>query len=78
VSAYYCLLFAIEYATSFVLFLVVSRLIGDASLALACAALWAVYPSDPSIFWLTTFAYRFGAFFLLVAAFLLLRDHGTH
>jgi hypothetical protein len=72
-SGYYCLLFTVEYATSLTLFLVARRLIGDTSIALACASLWSVYPSDPSVFWLTTFAYRFGALFFLLAMLLLLR-----
>jgi hypothetical protein len=71
VAPYYCLLFAVEYAASVTLFLVVRRLVGDVSLAFACALLWTVYPSDPSIFWLTTFAYRFGALFFLLAVWLL-------
>jgi hypothetical protein len=71
VAAYYRLLFGVEYAISVVLFLVAVRLFGDWWLALACALLWALYPSDPSIFWLTTFAYRFGALFLLLTVWML-------
>lgn len=61
IAVYYCLLFLVEYATAVLVFLTARRLVGESSLALACALLWAVYLSDPSTMWLSTFAYRFGA-----------------
>ncbi len=69
---YYGLLFAVEYLTAVVLLVLVRTLSGSALLGLAVAALWAVYPADNAVFWLTSFAYRTGALFLVLALTLLL------
>lgn len=69
---YYLLLFGLNFLSSLLLFLVVRRLTGLFPVAAACAAIYAVAPSDPSVFWLTTFAYRFGSVFFLLALLLLL------
>jgi hypothetical protein len=69
--AYYLVFFALRYATSILLYILCRRLTGHSTLALGCAVVWSVYPSDTSVFWLTTFAYRFGAAFILASAILL-------
>jgi len=67
---YYGTMFAVNCATAIVLYALVWRVTRSATLALAAAALWSVYPADSSVFWLTTIAYRTGAlFFLLTVAF---------
>lgn len=68
---YYGLLFVIEHLTALVLFALVRALSGSIMLGLAAAALWAVYPADNAVFWLTSFAYCTGALFLLLAVALL-------
>jgi hypothetical protein len=73
ISGYYTVLFATEYLASILLFLVVRTVARSVPLALVCAVLWALSPADPSVFWLTTYAFRLGAMFLL-GAFALLLD----
>lgn len=70
-SIYYAGLFAVEFSSSVFVFFVSRRLTGESALALLCSALWAVYPGDASVFWLTTFAYRCGALFYVCSVFLL-------
>jgi hypothetical protein len=68
---YYLVFFALRYVTSILLYLFARKLSGSSLFALGCALVWSVYPSDTSVFWLTSFAYRFGAAFLLASATLL-------
>jgi hypothetical protein len=71
---YYLLLFSLGYASSLLLFVAIRRLTGEPLFALLSALLYAVSPSDPSVFWLTTFAYRFASAFFLLALVLLIVD----
>jgi hypothetical protein len=70
--AYYAVFFALRYGTSMLFYLFARRLTGNSIVAVGCAVLWSVYPSDTSVLWLTSFAYRFGTAFILASATLLL------
>jgi hypothetical protein len=74
---YYGFLFAIEFSTAVLLYVLVCRLSGSAMLALAGAALWSVFPADLTAFWLTSVHYRLGMLFFLAALALLTTD-GRH
>ena len=70
-GGYYALLFGLVAAIAWMLQLLVARLTGSVLLGLAVGALWMVYPADPTPFWLTCYAYRFGLLFLLGGLLLL-------
>ncbi len=70
-ALYYLSYLAIVLATSLLLYLLIDRLTGRTILAFSGAALWLVYPSDLSVLWLTTIAYRLSFLFLLAGLMLL-------
>jgi hypothetical protein len=71
VARYYDTLFAICYLNAILLHLCVARLTARPAIALAAAVLWAVFPADGSVFWLSAIAYRLGMLFFLVALLVL-------
>ena len=71
VARYYDTLFAICYLNAILLYLCLARLTKSRSLALATAVLWAIFPADGSVFWLSAIAYRVGMLFFLVALLVL-------
>ncbi len=68
---YYTGFFLIEAIAGLLLYALLYRWTRAPLLALGVALLWATYPADEAVFWLTTVAYRTGALFLFLALLLL-------
>ena len=68
---YYAALILVELAAALTLFALLRDLLHRTLLPLAAALLYAVYPADDSMFWLTSIHYRTAALFLLLGLYLL-------
>jgi hypothetical protein len=70
IPGFYALLFLVQLLSSGILFLTLGKTFGDRwGFAFATSALFLVFPTDQSKFWLSTFAYRFGTLFIILSTF---------